>query len=95
MAAGTAFISNIALYRESGYFDTAADLKPLLHLWSLGIEEQYYLVWPLMLFTVRRHVHRIFWMIVALTVGSFLLNVAMTPRYPDAAFYLPPPRFWN
>ena len=37
------------LWRESSYFDTAAELKPLLHLWSLGIEEQFYLVWPLLL----------------------------------------------
>lgn len=94
-AAGAGFISNIVLYLEAGYFDVEADLKPLLHLWSLGIEEQYYLVWPLMLFVVRRHVHRIFWMIVGLAVGSFLLNVIATPRFPEAAFYLPPTRFWE
>lgn len=94
-AAGAAFVSNIALFLEAGYFDVDADLKPLLHLWSLGVEEQYYLVWPLMLFAVRRHVHRIFWMIVALAVGSFLLNVIATPRFPEAAFYLPPTRFWE
>ena len=45
-AAGAGFIANLALWRESGYFDTAAELKPLLHLWSLGIEEQFYFVWP-------------------------------------------------
>lgn len=95
VAAGAAFISNVVFYLETGYFDVAADMKPLLHLWSLGIEEQYYLVWPLMLFALRRHVHRIFWMIVALAVGSFLLNVVVTPRNPEAAFFLPPPRFWE
>jgi len=43
------FLSNFALMAESGYFDTAVESKPLLHLWSLGIEEQFYLVWPLLI----------------------------------------------
>src|SRR5205085_5869018 len=47
--ASAAFISNIVFWREAGYFDTAAELKPLLHLWSLGVEEQFYIVWPLFL----------------------------------------------
>lgn len=95
VTAGAGFVSNFALYGESGYFDVSADLKPLLHLWSLGVEEQYYLVWPLMLFLLRSHAHRIGSMIVAVALGSFLLNVWATPRYSDAAFYLPPTRFWE
>ena len=51
-AGGAAFVSNVVLWREVEYFDTAAELKPLLHLWSLGIEEQFYLFWPLMLMMV-------------------------------------------
>jgi peptidoglycan/LPS O-acetylase OafA/YrhL len=43
IAAGAAFFSNIALLRQTGYFDTSSEMKPLLHLWSLGIEEQFYL----------------------------------------------------
>src|SRR5215475_3705530 len=46
---GAGFLSNIALWSETGYFDTAANLKPLLHLWSLGIEEQFYIFWPALL----------------------------------------------
>lgn len=46
---GAAFLSNIGLWSESGYFDAAAHLKPLLHLWSLGIEEQFYILWPALL----------------------------------------------
>lgn len=49
MAAGAGFISNFAFWQESGYFDKAAETKPLLHLWSLAIEEQFYLFWPLLL----------------------------------------------
>ena len=50
IAAGAGFVSNLLLWSESGYFDAATDAKPLLHLWSLGIEEQFYIVWPLMLY---------------------------------------------
>ena len=49
VAGGAGFISNILLWFESGYFDKTAEAKPLLHLWSLGIEEQFYIVWPLLL----------------------------------------------
>ncbi len=43
---GAFFIANIGYILESGYFDTASELKPLLHLWSLGVEEQFYIIWP-------------------------------------------------
>ena len=46
---GIGFVSNITLWNESGYFDNASESKPLLHLWSLGIEEQFYIIWPLLL----------------------------------------------
>jgi len=49
IAAGMGFVSNFALWSEAGYFDASAATKPLLHLWSLGIEEQFYLLWPLLL----------------------------------------------
>ena len=45
-AAGAGFVANFVLWKESGYFDVASELKPLLHLWSLGIEEQFYIIWP-------------------------------------------------
>src|ERR1700691_3486782 len=61
VAAGAGFVSNILLWRQSDYFDTASELKPLLHLWSLGVEEQYYLIWPLLLFLLRRHVRAMIW----------------------------------
>lgn len=95
VAAGAGFVSNLALWRESGYFDSAAELKPLLHLWSLGIEEQYYLVWPLALFLFRRHPRRMLAMVLGVGALSFLLNVAMVDRHPSSVFYLPFTRFWE
>src|SRR5262245_40012984 len=92
VAAGAGVVSNIALWREAGYFDSAAELKPLLHLWSLGVEEQYYLAWPLLLLLFRRHMG---WMIVALGAASFALNIWMVGTHPTAAFYLPFTRFWE
>jgi len=54
IAAGSAYVSNILLYTESSYFDVTAELKPLLHLWSLGVEEQFYIAWPLILVSTWR-----------------------------------------
>lgn len=49
IASGSAFISNFILWSEAGYFDNSGELKPLLHLWSLSIEEQFYIFWPLLI----------------------------------------------
>lgn len=49
IAAGAGFVANLVFWSEAGYFDNASETKPLLHLWSLGIEEQFYIVWPLLL----------------------------------------------
>ena len=95
IAGGSAFLSNIVLWKESGYFDTGAGLKPLLHLWSLGIEEQFYLVWPWMaLLAWRRRVSLLaLAMVVVLT--SFAYNLSQIEREPVATFYLPFTRFWE
>ena len=95
VAAGAGFVSNLLLFHESGYFDTDSALKPLLHLWSLGVEEQYYLVWPLLLFVLRNHIQRIFWLILGVAACSFALNIILVGRLPSAAFYLPATRFWE
>lgn len=95
VAGGSAFISNLLLWRESGYFDTAAETKPLLHLWSLAIEEQFYLVWPLLLALgwQRR------WPLPALAGGvaaaSFAWGLVLLHQGSTAAFYSPLARFWE
>jgi peptidoglycan/LPS O-acetylase OafA/YrhL len=83
------------LWRESGYFDPAAATKPLLHLWSLGIEEQFYLAWPLILWLAWRC--RLNPLVVILTIGaiSFALNVGIVQRDTVAAFYAPYARAWE
>jgi len=75
IAAGAGFVSNLILWSETGYFDTSAETKPLLHLWSLGIEEQFYIVWPLLLwFAWGRNLNLLTITIVA-AFASFCLNL--------------------
>ena len=87
--ASAAFLANIALLLQSGYFDVESVKKPLLHLWSLGIEEQFYLFWPLLLMLAARLRFSIFAVAAILGIGSFLLNVALIGSDPVATFYLP------
>ncbi len=87
--ASAAFSANIALLLQSGYFDIASAKKPLLHLWSLGIEEQFYLFWPLLLILAGRLRLSIVAVASVLGAGSFLLNVALIGSDPAATFYLP------
>ena len=91
---GAGFISNILLWKEAGYFDSRAQFKPLLHLWSLGIEEQFYLLWPLSLFLFWKTRFRVL-ILTLLLVSSFGLNMWQTAVNPAAAFYLPQNRFWE
>ncbi len=93
--AGVAFISNWVLWRESGYFDLSAELKPLLHLWSLGIEEQFYIVWPLLLWIVISKRLNITAVLLVSAAVSLILSIALTGSDPIAAFYLPWTRFWE
>ena len=95
IAAGLAFISNLVLLGESGYFDSASHNKILLHLWSLGIEEQFYIFWPLLLLIFWRLRLKLGMLLWTLLLCSFLLNVALIYSYPSATFYLPFTRFWE
>ena len=93
--ASAAFVSNIALWLQSGYFDIESGRKPLLHLWSLGIEEQFYLCWPLILMLAARLRLSILAVASVLGLASFALNVALIGSDPVATFYLPFTRAWE
>lgn len=95
IAGGAGFVSNLVLWNESGYFDKAAEVKPLLHLWSLGIEEQFYFFWPIFIYWMSRWPKRVLPAIVIVAGLSFALNVAFISSYPVATFYSPISRFWE
>lgn len=93
--AAAAFLANFALWRESGYFDTAAEFKPLLHLWSLGIEEQFYLLWPAALVVLWKRKMALLVILSMLVLASFALSVYMARTAPIANFFWPVSRFWE
>lgn len=95
VAAGSLFSSNFLLWHEAGYFDAASAGKPLLHLWSLGIEEQFYLVWPAVLIAFPRWTRFRLRAVALLAVASFALNVLTVGHDATAAFYSPATRAWE
>ena len=95
MAAGAGFVSNIVLWGEAGYFDLDSGSKPLLHLWSLGVEEQFYILWPLVLALSCRYRVNLLMVLGALGLASFAANIMLVDTHPAAAFFLPYPRFWE
>jgi peptidoglycan/LPS O-acetylase OafA/YrhL len=95
ISASTVFVSNFVLWKDSGYFDSSSALKPLLHLWSLGIEEQFYILWPLFLYVTRNHKSRTGWLIATVLTASFALNILAVHRRPTIAFYFPVTRAWE
>ena len=96
-AAATAlFGSNFDFWLQSGYFDVGAELKPLLHTWSLAVEEQFYVVFPALLLALHsRKRSTLLAFVVSLAVLSFGLSVWAVRHTPDAAFYLAPTRTWE
>ncbi|MER0810256.1 acyltransferase family protein [Pseudomonas aeruginosa] len=95
IASGSAFISNFILWDESGYFDTSAEVKPLLHLWSLGIEEQFYIIWPFVLWAAWKIRLNLLTMTTAFMALSFSINILNISEYPTYTFFMPHARAWE
>jgi len=95
IAAGAGFISNFILWNEAGYFDNTAETKPLLHLWSLGIEEQFYIVWPLLLWFAWKRKFNLLTITIVVAVATFILNLKGVKQDMVATFYSPQTRFWE
>jgi peptidoglycan/LPS O-acetylase OafA/YrhL len=95
VAGNSVFSGNFILLNESGYFDTSAERKILLHLWSLGIEEQFYIFWPLVLWlSYKKGVDATQFILCAIAI-SLLVNCILSYTHPVGNFYLPIGRFWE
>lgn len=96
LASVPVFISNIFFWQTSGYFSHAAELHPLLHTWSLALEEQYYLFFPLLLTALWRFGRQ---RVLTVFIVIFLISLAaaewVSARMPSASFYLLPTRIWE
>jgi peptidoglycan/LPS O-acetylase OafA/YrhL len=94
-AAAAVYLSNFVFWRESGYFAPAASARPLTHLWSLAVEEQFYLLYPWLLIATFRRQRATVGLLLTLLVASFAVSVVILRIDPAQAFYLLPSRFWE
>jgi len=92
---GVGFIENLILWQEAGYFDGASEEKPLLHLWSLAVEEQFYLVFPWLLVGLHRWGRKVSDVLVVLIAVSFLAGLNALSSDASGAFFLPQNRIWE
>ena len=95
IVAGAGFVSNFSLLDEAGYFDNASETKPLLHLWSLGIEEQFYILWPLLLWAAWKRKFNLLTISILIFTVSFYLNIKGVKKDVIATFYSPQTRTWE
>ncbi len=95
MATGAGFVQNFALLGEAGYFDVASESKPLMHLWSLAIEEQFYLLYPPLLWLLWRRPALLRPALALLALASMTLNLATVGHDATQAFFSPQTRFWE
>lgn len=96
IAGGSAFVSNFLLWKESGYFDNAAETKPLLHLWSLGVEEQFYIFYPMIIWIAWKKKINLFFVTMFIALISFYLNLNNILNHNAvSSFFLPQARFWE
>lgn len=95
IAAGAGFVQNFVLWQESGYFDTTSELKPLMHLWSLAVEEQFYILYPALIWCAWRVGLNVLATVVLLGTLSFGLNVVGIEKDAVKTFFSPQTRFWE
>lgn len=96
VVAATLFSSNILFWRESGYFETSEALKPLIHTWSLGVEEQFYLLYPVFLILLWKYARKYFVQSMAAgLIVSLVFSEYMSRHYPSANFFLLQSRGWE
>lgn len=89
------FISNLFFMRQDGYFDSASDMKPMLHTWSLSVEEQFYIAFPLLLVLLSSRLKQWRGALFVLLLTSFAASVWAVSQQPDKAFFLLPMRAWE
>ncbi len=96
IAAAAGFISNLYFWNDAGYFTAPAETKPLLHTWSLAVEEQFYIVFPPLIFLTFKYARRnLLAIIAALSVASLVGCIVITTIHQPSAFYLLPFRAWE
>jgi peptidoglycan/LPS O-acetylase OafA/YrhL len=92
---GGSFSSNIVYFLQSGYFDQSSQQKPLLHLWSLAIEEQFYLFWPILIWSISKLRWNLAISLSVLAAGSFVYSQLLSLTNQDLSFFSPVARAWE
>ncbi|MBH3360516.1 acyltransferase family protein [Pseudomonas guariconensis] len=95
VSAGSWFVENFVLWSETGYFDVASELKPLMHLWSLAVEEQFYLIFPVLMWATWRLRLNFLIVVVLAFLSSFFMNVYSIHDDPSKTFFMPYTRLWE
>ena len=95
VASGAAFIANFIFASEVGYFNNSNETKPMLHLWSLAVEEQFYIIWPLVLWLSWKRKFNLLTVTIIVAVISFYLNLRFVKTHPTETFFWPLGRFWE
>ena len=95
VAASVGFVANLMFWHEANYFDADSVSNPLLHLWSLGVEEQFYLIWPIMIAAIFAWRRSLMTSVLVLAGASFMVSIIMVMTSPTGAFYSPISRFWE
>ena len=95
VASGAVFILNNIVASEISYFDNVSETKPMLHLWSLAVEEQFYIIWPIILWAAWKNKINLLLITAFLAIFSFLINTNLINSKPDENFFWSIGRFWE